>query len=154
MAADRKTSTRRRIGILVLVCLVVTLVLGNHLFARWAPPVVGAVELVEKDPSVAAVVGSPASVSLTVARRLERNLLHAISGQDSVSVLSTVKGPKGEATIRLSARNIDGQGWAGDFAVEGQAKSVLKDGSYVTEGEGTLLAGDFAPDGASRVKSN
>jgi hypothetical protein len=131
---------------------VVALALGNHLFARWAPPVVGAVELVEKDPRVTAVVGSPASVSLTVARRLQRNVLHAISGQDSVSVLSTVKGPNGEATFRLNARNLDGQGWAGDFAVEGQAKSVLKDGKYVTEGDGTLLAGDFAPNGSARAK--
>ncbi len=140
----------RVFGVFVLVC--VAGALGTHFFARSAPPLARTVDLVERDPNVTNVVGSPASVSLVTTRRLRRDILHAMSGQDSVSVLSTVKGPKGEASFSLDARNVNGQGWAGTFAIEAPARSVLKDGQYVTEGGGTILDGDFAPDGAPRTK--
>lgn len=140
----------RVFGVLVLVGLAGAL--GMHLFATSAPPLARTVDLVERDPNVTSVVGSPASVSLVTTRRLRRDVLQALSGHDSVSVLSTVKGPKGEASFTLDARNVDGQGWAGTFAIGAPARSVLKDGQYVTEGGATILEGDFAPDGAPRIK--
>jgi hypothetical protein len=132
--------------------LVAAVALGNHLYAISAPPLARTVEVIEKKPHVLDAIGSPASVSLTSTRRLRRNILHAISGNDLVSVLSTVKGPKGEATFHLDARNENGQGWAGTFVVESQGRSVLKDGNYVPEGAGILVEGDFAPDGIPRIK--
>jgi hypothetical protein len=149
--AKRATGRGSRLfGVLVLCGLAAAL--GSHFFATSAPPLARTVGLVERDPSVANVVGSPASVSLVTTRRLRRDILQALSGQDSVSILSKVKGPKGEASFRLDARNVNGQGWAGTFAIEAPSRSVLKDGQYVTEGEGTVLDGDFAPDGAPRIK--
>ena len=142
----------RMLGFLLVCVLVALAALGSHIFATSAPPLARTIELVEKNPNVTNIVGSPASVSLITTRRLQRNILHAISGQDSVSVLSTVKGPKGEANFSLNARNVNGQGWAGTFAIDAPGRSVLKDGQYVTEGGGILLEGDFAPDGAPRIK--
>lgn len=138
--------------VLLFLAFMVLVVLGSHFFARTAPPLSRAVELVEKDARVTALVGSPAKVSLTTTTRLKRNPLNALRGQDVVSVLSTVEGPKGEATFRLEARNIDGQGWAGTFAVESSGRSVLVDGKYANEGSGVVIEGDFAPDGAARPK--
>lgn len=151
--AKRATGRRGRLfGVLVL--FLVAAALGKHFFATSAPPLARTVGLVERDPNVTNVVGSPASVSLVTTRRLRRDILQAMSGQDSVSILSTVKGPKGDATFTLDARNVDGQGWAGTFAIEAPARSVLKDGQYVTEGGGTILDGDFAPDGSPRIKKH
>jgi hypothetical protein len=151
-SAAKPTGTRRRWLVVLPVAVLVLLAgPGSHAFARSAPPLVRAVDLVEKSPNVTDVVGSPASVSLTVTRRLRRNVLQAISGEDSVSVLSTVKGPKGEAEFRLEARNVKGQGWAGTFAVEAPGRSVLKEGKYTTEGGGVALQGEFDPDGAPRI---
>ena len=148
-----KMSTRRArvIGVLVVV-VVGTTTVGKHFFATSALPLAGAVALVERDPNVIEVVGSPASVSLATTRILRRDVFLAMSGQDSVRVLSTVKGPKGEASFTLDARNVDGQGWAGSFAVSAPGLSVLRDGQYFTDGGGTILEGDFAPDGTPRMK--
>lgn len=152
-SAEKATGAGRRwLGLVFVAVLVAVAGPGRHAFARSAPPLARAVPLVERSPSVTNVVGSPASVSLTTTRRLRRDVLQAISGEDSVSVLSTVTGPKGEAEFRLEARNANGQGWAGTFVVDAPGRSVLKDGKYVTEGGGVLLEGDFEPDGAPRVK--
>ncbi|MCC6215318.1 MAG: hypothetical protein IT376_10640 [Polyangiaceae bacterium] len=145
-------SPRRILGLLVVCALIALAAFGKHLFATSAPPLARAVELLEKDPNVIGVVGSPASISLAMTRRLRRDVLPALSGQDAVSVLSTVQGPKGEASFRLEARNVQRQGWAGTFAVEASRRSVLKDGKYVDEGASVVVEGDFAPDGTPRIK--
>ena len=137
----------RVFGVVVLVC--VAGALGTHLFATPAPPLARTVGLVERDPNVTDVVGSPASVSLMTTRRHGRNILQALSGQDSISVLSTVKGPKGEASFTLDARNVDGQGWAGTFAIGGPERPErrpIRDGGRRHDPRGRLRTRRSASD--------
>jgi hypothetical protein len=140
------------VGTVVFFAIFPASCVGKHLWTVSAPPIARTVELVEKDPDVASALGSPVSVSLVVTKGLRRDLFRALGGKDELSVLSTAKGPKGEAWFRLTAQNYDDQGWAGSFSLTVEGRSVLKDGSYTSEGAGTLIEGDFAADGTPRVK--
>ncbi|WP_437321053.1 hypothetical protein [Sorangium sp. So ce385] len=136
----------------LFIVLAPVMCVGGHVFATSAPPLARAVELIEQDQGVAAALGSPVKVSLVVTNRLRRNPIRALTGDDDVYVVSTVKGSQEQANFRLSAKNVNGQGWAGTFAVEFQGRPVLRNGSYIQEGAGPLIEGDFAPDGTPRVK--
>jgi hypothetical protein len=140
---------------LVCGCGIVTLVfgscLGAHTFARSAPPVEKTVALVESSPPVRAALGEDVSVSLAVARVFERDVARALGGQDHVRLHTSVRGDRGEATLELSAQNLNDQGWAGSFSLTTEGRPVLRNGSYVTDGGGTLLRGSFAPDGTPQV---
>ncbi len=127
--------------------------LGKYMWTVAAPPIVRAVALVEKDAEVAAALGSPVSVSLAVGKTLSRDLLRKLrTDTDVVYVITTAKGPKGEADFTLRAQNMNEQGWAGTFSLVLPGRSVLREQGYVQEGARTLLEGDFAPDGTPRLK--
>ncbi len=121
--------------------------LGNYEFMVSAPPVATTAQLIEQSPDVARALGGPVKVSLVTTRTLRRNPLNALTGKDHVSLLTTAKGPRGEATLRVNAMNLDGQGWSGTFTLEAEGTSVLRDGRYVTVGGGRLVEGTFAADG-------
>ncbi|TKD12789.1 hypothetical protein E8A74_03315 [Polyangium fumosum] len=140
------------LGVVLFFALVLSSCVGKHLWTVSAPPITRTVELLEKDPAVAAALGSPVSVSMAVTKTLRRDFIRAMQGQDNVTVLAKASGPKGEAWFRLSAQNHDGQGWAGTFSVTTEGRQVLEGGSYKAEGAGTLIEGDFARDGTPRVK--
>lgn len=132
--------------------LVVSSCAGSFWWKTSAPPLVGAVELVEADDAVAGALGAPVSVSLAVSRRMDRDWLRALrTGDDVVDVVTWVSGSQGEADLVLHAENHDDQGWAGTFSLTLRGRRVLTDGGYVNEGARVLLAGDFAPDGRPRV---
>jgi hypothetical protein len=125
---------------------------AQYEYASSAPPVERTVALIESDPRVAAALGSGVSVSLAIARTFERDYANArIRGQDRVRLLTMTRGARGEATLDLSAQNIDSQGWAGTFSLTTPGRRVLRDGNYVTEGGGEILSGTFAPDGTPIV---
>lgn len=110
------------------------------------------VSFVESDPRVSAALGSNVSVSLAVARIFERDFANAkFRGRDYVRLETQVRGSRGEATLDLSATNIDEQGWAGTFSLTTEGRQVLRDGQYRTEGGGTIVEGTFAPDGSPQV---
>ncbi len=93
-------------------------------------------------------------MSLAKTRILRRSPLTALTGTDHVTLLTQVRGPRGEATLRVSAMNLDGQGWSGTFTLDADRTQVLRDGRYVTAGGGRLLEGTFAANGdaiATRV---
>jgi hypothetical protein len=121
-------------------------------YASSAPPVERAVALIESDPRVAAALGSDVSVSLAVARVFERDFANAkIRGRDDVRLMTTTRGSRGEASLELSATNIDEQGWAGRFTLSAPSHQVLREGRYESVGGGTILEGTFAPDGTPIV---
>jgi hypothetical protein len=126
---------------------------GQHGYARSAPPVEKTVALIESSPTVRAALGDDVSVSLAVARIFERELPQAMSGNDRVRLFTEVSGSRGEATLDLSAQNIDGQGWAGEFSLETRGRQVLRNGGYVMEGARAILEGTFAPDGTPQTTS-
>ncbi|MDI1477988.1 cytochrome c oxidase assembly factor Coa1 family protein [Polyangium sp. y55x31] len=140
------------LGVLVLFALVASSCVGKYMYTISAPPIARTVELVEKDAAVAAALGSPVSVSLAVGTSLRRDLLRKLRGTDNVDVDTKVKGPKGEARLELRALNMENQGWDGRFSVKMEGRPVLREQGYVHEGASTLLEGNFAPDGAPRVK--
>jgi hypothetical protein len=144
-----------RLGPLVLCMVALATATGcpaQYEYAKSAAPVEKTVALIESDPRVEAALGSDVSVSLAVARIFERDVANAqIRGQDRVRLLTTVSGSRGEATLDLSATNIDAQGWAGSFSLRTEGRQVLREGSYRTEGAGTLLEGTFAADGSPVV---
>ena len=123
--------------------------LGNYRYMSSAPPIASAVQLAETSPDVARALGGPVSVSLVVTRRLRRTPLGWLGGTDHVTLDTRVKGARGEATLYVSAIDIGGQGWVGDFKLEQEGRSVLRDGRYVTEGGGRILEGRFTADGSA-----
>ncbi|MDF2698161.1 MAG: hypothetical protein K0S65_6544 [Labilithrix sp.] len=126
---------------------------GNYGFMVSAPPIETTARLVEESPDVARALGAPVKVSLATTRTLRRSPLGVITGKDHVTLLTRAKGTGGEATLRVSAMNLDRQGWSGSFSLEAEGTQVLRDGVYVTEGGGRILAGGFAPTGEAIVKS-
>ena len=100
--------------------------LGNFAYVKGAPPIANTTAFVEQSPEVAAALGGPVDVSLAVTRDLDRSLLSALRGHDSVHLDTAVKGSRGEGRLVLTATNIDGQGWAGDFHVEVEGRRVLE----------------------------
>lgn len=121
--------------------------LGNYGYMTSAPPVASTARLVESSPEVARALGAPVSVSLVTTRTLRRSPLGALTGKDHVTLLTQVKGARGEATLRVSATNLDRQGWVGDFSLVAEGRDVLRDGAYVAEGGGRILSGKFSADG-------
>lgn len=117
-----------------------------------APPVEKAVPFVEKDPTVRAAFGDDVSISLVVTKKFKRDLNRSLAGEDTVDLLTRIKGAKAEGWFTLYAQNINNQGWAGTFSATIEGKRVLRDGAYVTQGGGTVIAGKFAPDGSPLVK--
>lgn len=121
--------------------------LGNYGYKVSAPPIATTARLVEDDPAVARALGAPVKVSLVTTRTLSRSPLAKLTGKDHVTLLTQAKGTRGEATLRVSAMNVDGQGWSGSFTLDAEGKQVLRDGRYVTEGGGRIVEGAFSPSG-------
>lgn len=121
--------------------------LGNYGYAVSAPPIATTVRLVEESPEVARTLGAPVKVSLVTTRTLRRSPLAALTGKDYVTLYTRAKGTRGEAMLRVSAMNLDGQGWSGDFSLEAEGRQLLREGAYVTEGGGRIVAGRFGRDG-------
>lgn len=138
------------LGMLIFVGLFVSSCVGKYMYGMSAPPIERTIALIEKDPAITSALGSPVSISFSLGTSLSRDVFGTIKGVDKVYVDTPIKGPKGEAKFDLVARNIDNQGWAGTFSVKTKGRSVLKNGGYVQEGAGVLIAGDFAPDGTPR----
>lgn len=120
--------------------------LANFGYMVAAPPITHAVAFVEASPEARAAFGDDVSVSLVVTRDLDRSLVPR-DGRERVSLITVVEGSRGEGMLYLDAENVDHQGWAGRFHVDRDGRRVLRNGSYETEGGGTVLAGTFAPDG-------
>jgi hypothetical protein len=137
--------------IFLFFALVVSSCVGKYAWTASAPPLARTVALVEGDARVSGALGGPVSVSLVVTKTLRRDLLLALQGRDMPSLLTKVKGSKGEGWLRVSAQNYDGQGWAGTFSLTMEGRQVLEGGSYKSEGAATLLEGDFAADGTPRI---
>ena len=121
--------------------------LGNYGYMVSAPPIRTSVRLVEESPEAARTLGAPVKVSLVTTRTLRRSPLAAITGKDFVTLETRAEGARGKAMLRVSAMNVDGQGWSGDFWLEAEGRELLRDGAYVTEGGGRILAGRFGPAG-------
>lgn len=140
---------------LAFVALPVGGCLGSFAYEKGAPPIAHTTAYVEQSPEVADAIGGPVDVSLAVTRELDRSLLSAtLRGHDSVRLDTTVKGSRREARLVLTATNLDGQGWAGDFYVEVEGQRVLVDGQYTSVGGGRLLEGKLSADGHPIVKRN
>ena len=121
--------------------------LGTYGYTVSAPPIATTVRLVEESPEVARALGAPVKVSLVTTRTLRRSPLAALTGKDYVTLYTRAQGTRGEAMLRVSAMNLDGQGWSGDFWLEAEGSQLLRDGAYVTEGGGRIVAGRFGRDG-------
>jgi hypothetical protein len=142
------------LGMLVFVALFVSSCVGKYMYAMSAPPIAKTIALVEKDPTIAAELGAPVSISFSVRTSVTRDIFGSVKGIDKAYVDTPIKGPKGEAKFDLVARNVENQGWAGTFSVKLNGRSVLKNGGYVQEGARVLISGDFAPDGTPRIEKN
>ena len=147
-ASNRSSDgSRSLLGLALLIGLVVSSCLGKHAWTLSAPPIAQTIARVERDDSVAQQLGSPVVVSRHVGKLLRRDLLLSLRGQDKVSLLTKVRGSRGEAWLDLQAVNYQGQGWAGTFSLTTEGRNVLSNGSYRVEGARTLLRGEFAADG-------
>lgn len=140
--------------VLALAALPVGGCLGNFAYEKGAPPVAHTTAFVEQSPEVARALGGPVDVSLAVTRELDRSLLSALRGHDSVRLDTAVKGAHGEGRLVLTATNLDGQGWAGNFYVEVEGRRVLVDGQYTSLGGGRVVEGTLSPDGRPLVTRN
>jgi hypothetical protein len=136
----------------VVVLALLPACLPQHSWQTSAPPVEKGVAFIEADPAVRAALGEDASVSLLVTSDFERDWFDKkLRGRDSVHLLTTVSGSRGEATLSLDALNLDEQGWSGRFEVRAPGRRVLRDGAYVSEGDAVLVSGTFTPDGSPVV---
>lgn len=152
MPSRSAASALSAIVVLAFAALPVGGCLGNFAYMKNAPPIAETTAFLEQSPAIADALGGPVAVSLAVTRDLDRSLLTALRGHDRVHLDTTVKGSRGEGRLMLTATNIDGQGWAGDFYVEVEGRRVLAQGQYTTVGGGRLLEGTFSADGRPLVK--
>jgi Cytochrome oxidase complex assembly protein 1 len=140
---------------ILTVCVFATFALMAACNARRltsAPPVEKTVPFTEKHPAVQTVFGDDVSISLVVTKKFKRDLNRSLAGEDTVDLLTRIKGSKAEGWFTLYAQNINNQGWAGTFSATTEGKKILKEGRYVLEGSAVIIAGTFNPDGSPVVK--
>lgn len=144
----------RRAHLLSRIALILTGMLFSCNAQRLlsAPPVEKTVPLVEKHPNVRAAFGDDVAVSLLITKKFKRELNRSLAGEDTVDLLTRIKGSKAEGWFTLYAQNIHNQGWAGTFSATTEGRKILKEGRYVAEGNTVVLSGAFAPDGSPVVK--